>query len=117
MNLVSTNQLTYSALMPPEPFSGNTTANTYHYRARLRASSTGPTTSITLVITQGTLVWTRYFSVTPTAATHEYIMVDDTTGYSLPLLSGTSFSMTCTVGGAGPCAIDDVVFESEGIGF
>jgi hypothetical protein len=119
VGMVSGNQLGFSGLMPPEQLSSSTTANNYLYRTRLRASNTGATTTVSVVITQGTTVSTRTFYVPTTAATHEYVLVDDVTGYSLPLLSGTTFSFicTCSVGSPGPCAIDTVVFESEGNGF
>jgi len=115
VGLSSNDSLAYSALLPPEPYSAML-GNTYHYRTRLRASNMGSSTTVTLVITQGTNSWTRTFPVTTTTDVHDYGIVDDGTGFSLPLLSGMTFSFTCTIGNPGPCAIDDVVFESDGNG-
>jgi hypothetical protein len=97
--------------LPPEQGSPPSTA-AFHYRTRLRVSNTGATnTTITVVITQSGTSTTKTFTVPFTGNTHEYVVVDDPTGYSLPLLSGTSFSFTCTTG-SGPFAIYDIVFES-----
>jgi hypothetical protein len=118
VGMASGDQLAFTGLMPPEPLSTSTPLNNFRYRCRLRVSNAGSgNATITTVINQGTMTVTRSFTVAPTGNAHEYVMVDDGNGYSTVLVSGTVFSLSCAVGSAGPCAIDDIVLESEGNGF
>jgi len=63
-----------------------------------------------------TFILKTFSNVLSIGNVHEYAIVDDGAGDSLALVSGTAFSFTITMGSLGPSALDDVVFESDGIG-
>jgi hypothetical protein len=82
---------------------------------RLRASNGGgEATAIRLTITQGATATSRTLCVPSTGGLDEFVVVDDGAGFSLPLASGTEFSIECTLLGPGPCAIDAIVLDGGG---
>ena len=120
INITSGYSLTYSSLVPPEP--DIYPWHNFRYRVRLRASNTGSSPcTVTVLVTQGAYQWTDSIIVPVTNAVHNYVVVDNNNGFyqssPLTLATGLPFSVVLSIGGtgAGPCAFDNFVIESEGI--
>jgi hypothetical protein len=112
--LVRGDSLAFAKLVPPGRFATDGARSCPH-RVRLRASNgSGEATAIRLTIAQGTTSTSRTLCDPPTGGLDEFVVVDDGAGFSLPLASGTEFSIECTLLGPGPCAIDAIVLDGGG---